>query len=72
MLTLKEWRAAALATRMNTGWFMSCENPAFMGMELISNYLLHAKGGKFYESEIYDDDRNRNQVLAFDKQFKVQ
>lgn len=46
--------------------------PAFMGMELISNYLLHAKGGKFYESEIYDDDRNRNQVLAFDKQFKVQ
>lgn len=43
-----------------------------MGMELISNYLFHAKGGKFYESEIYDDDRNRNQVLAFDKQFKVQ
>jgi len=41
--------------------------PAFMGMELIPGYLLHAKGGKFHESDIYDDARNRNEVLEFDR-----
>ncbi|MCM1244246.1 MAG: N-acetyltransferase [Roseburia sp.] len=40
--------------------------PAFMGMELISGYLLCAKGGKYYESDIYDDNLNRNKVKNFD------
>ncbi|MCI8609580.1 MAG: N-acetyltransferase [Firmicutes bacterium] len=40
--------------------------PAFMGMELIPGYLSYAKGGKYYESDIYDDDLNRNKVKAFD------
>ncbi len=29
---------------------------AFMGMELISGYLSCARGGKYYESDIYDDN----------------
>lgn len=40
--------------------------PAFMGMELIPGYLSSAKGGKYYESDIYDDDLNRNKVKEFD------
>lgn len=40
--------------------------PAFMGMELISGYLSYAKGGKYYESDIYDDSLNRNKVKDFD------
>lgn len=40
--------------------------PAFMGMELIPGYLSCARGGKYYESDIYDDDRNRDKVRAFD------
>lgn len=40
--------------------------PAFMGMELVSGYLSNAKGGKYYESDIYDDDLNRNKVKAFE------
>ena len=43
-----------------------CNYPAFMGMELILGYLSNAKGGKYYESDIYDDERNRMQVKAFD------
>lgn len=40
--------------------------PAFMGMELIPDYLTAARGGRFYESTIYDDDLNREKVKAFD------
>lgn len=40
--------------------------PAFMGMELIPGYLTAARGGRFYESTIYDDDLNREKVKAFD------
>lgn len=41
--------------------------PAFMGMELIPGYLSRAKGGKYYESDIYDDALNRDEVKAFDE-----
>ena len=44
--------------------------PAFMGMELIPNYLSKACGGKFYESDIYNDELNRDTVKAFDKTFE--
>ena len=40
--------------------------PAFMGMELIPGNLTAARGGRFYESTIYDDDLNREKVKAFD------
>lgn len=43
--------------------------PAFMGMELIPGYLKEARGGKFYESDIYNDELNRETVRAFDEQF---
>lgn len=42
--------------------------PAFMGMELISGYLAEAEGGKYYESDIYDDARNAEQVKAYDEE----
>lgn len=41
--------------------------PAFMGMELIPNYLMNAKGGKYYESDIFNDELNREVVKEFDK-----
>lgn len=44
--------------------------PAFMGMELIAGYLSYARGGKYYESDIYDDNLNRNRVKDFDKSFE--
>lgn len=40
--------------------------PAFMGMELVPGYLSQAKGGKYYESDIYDDSLNLNKVKDFD------
>jgi len=43
-----------------------CNYPAFMGMELIPGYLSCAKGGKYYESDIYDDNLNRDKVKNFD------
>jgi predicted N-acetyltransferase YhbS len=43
--------------------------PAFMGMELIPNYLSAAFGGKYYESDIYNDDLNRDKVRAYDESF---
>lgn len=43
--------------------------PAFMGMELIPGYLKEARGGKFYESDIYNDELNRETVKAFEEQF---
>lgn len=45
--------------------------PAFMGMELIPGYLAEAKGGRYYESDIYNDELNREGVKTFDKQFGV-
>ncbi len=43
--------------------------PAFMGMELISGYLASAKGGRFFQSDIFNDEINRDKVKAFDKGF---
>lgn len=43
--------------------------PAFMGMELRPKYLANAYGGKYYESNIYNDNLNRETVKAFDKEF---
>ena len=42
---------------------------SFMGMELIPGYLSLAKGGRFYESDIYNDDLNRRSVKKFDAEF---
>lgn len=44
--------------------------PAFMGMELIPDYLKDAHGGRFFESDIYNDELNREKVKEFDKIFK--
>ena len=44
-------------------------SPAFFAMELIPGYLDTATGGKYYESDIYDDSLNRETVKAFDKAF---
>ena len=43
--------------------------PAFMGMELQVKYLAEAYGGKYYESDIYNDELNREAVKVFDKSF---
>lgn len=43
--------------------------PPFMGMELIPGYLAAARGGKYYEGDIFDDALNRETVKAFDKKF---
>ncbi len=43
--------------------------PAFMGMELISDYLKEAAGGRFFESDIYHDELNREAVKAYDENF---
>jgi len=46
--------------------------PSFMGMELKENYLASAKGGRFFESDIYDDALNREAVKEFDRRFRQQ
>jgi len=43
--------------------------PAFMGMELAPNYLADACGGKYYESDIYNDELKKDVVKSFDIQF---
>ncbi|WP_455718254.1 GNAT family N-acetyltransferase, partial [Anaerosporobacter sp.] len=43
--------------------------PAFMCMELIDGYLSSANGGKYIESDIYDDKHNKEAVIMFDKAF---
>lgn len=43
--------------------------PAFMAMELKENYLKQVSG-RFIEADIYNDDLNREQAKAFDKQFE--
>ena len=40
-----------------------------MAMELIPGYLRRAQGGRYWESDIYDDDLNRESVNEFDRQF---
>lgn len=44
--------------------------PAFMAMELKKGYLADVRGGKYYESDIYDDSKNGEAVKEFDKSFK--
>lgn len=44
-------------------------SPAFMAMELQRGYLSQARGGKYYESDIYDDEKNREAVKAYDERF---
>lgn len=43
--------------------------PAFMAMELQSKYLSNARGGKYYESDIYDDEKNSESVKEFNRIF---
>lgn len=43
--------------------------PSFMGMELIPGYLKEANGGRFFESDIYNDELNREKVKLFDERF---
>ncbi|MBE6759798.1 MAG: N-acetyltransferase [Ruminococcaceae bacterium] len=45
--------------------------PSFFAMELIPGFLSAAKGGRFYESDIYDDQLNRNAVKEFDRDFRA-
>ena len=42
--------------------------PSFMGMELIPGYLKEVKGGRYFESDIYNDELNRERVKVFDVQ----
>lgn len=44
--------------------------PAFMAMELMKGYLTDALGGRYYDSDIYDDSKNGEAVKEFDKSFK--
>lgn len=48
-----------------------CNYPAFMAMELQEGYLQPGYGGKYFESDIYDDSLNREAVKAFDIQFMM-
>ena len=43
--------------------------PSFMAMELKEGYLADARGSRYYESDIYDDSRNREAVKEFDLTF---
>lgn len=45
--------------------------PAFMAMELKERYLKDVRGRNYYESDIYNDELNRETVRAFDKVFTV-
>ena len=40
-----------------------------MMKRMIPGYLSVAKGGRFYESDIYNDDLNRETVKEFDAEF---
>lgn len=44
--------------------------PSFMGMELMPGYLEKVRGGRFYESDIYNDELNREAVKEFDEKFE--
>lgn len=43
--------------------------PSFMAMELKEGYLQNVRGGKFFESDIYNDELNREAVINFDRNF---
>lgn len=43
--------------------------PAFMAMELKDGYLSDFCGGQYFESDIYNDELNRETVNAFDIEF---
>ena len=43
--------------------------PAFMAMELKEGYLKDICGGKYFESDIYNDELNRDIVSMFDSAF---
>lgn len=43
--------------------------PAFMAMELKRGYLKNVCGGRFFESDIYNDELNRRAVVEFDRDF---
>lgn len=43
--------------------------PAFMAMELKDGYLENACGGRFVESDLYNDKLNRETVIEFDRNF---
>ncbi len=43
--------------------------PAFMAMELKEGYLKDIRGGKYFESDIYNDKLNLEAVRAFDREF---
>lgn len=43
--------------------------PAFMAMELKEGYLKNVCGGRFFESDIYNDELNREAVIEFDRDF---
>lgn len=40
-----------------------------MAMELKEGYLNDIRGGKYFESDIYNDELNREKVRAFDRVF---
>lgn len=43
--------------------------PSFMAMELKEGYLKSVCGGRSWESDIYNDELNREAVIKFDKEF---
>ena len=43
--------------------------PSFMAMELKEGYLKAVRGGRYFESDIYNDELNREAVRAFDGEF---
>ena len=43
--------------------------PSFMAMELKEGYLKEVRGGRYFESDIYNDELNRETVRAFDRDF---
>ncbi|MDE6389322.1 MAG: N-acetyltransferase [Lachnospiraceae bacterium] len=45
--------------------------PAFMAMELKEGYMKGIRGGKYFESDIYNDELNRETVRAFDRNFMI-
>jgi predicted N-acetyltransferase YhbS len=44
--------------------------PAVMAMELTKGYLANMRGGKYFESDIFDDRKNGAAVKEFDKSFR--
>ncbi len=40
--------------------------PSFMAMELKEGYLKAVRGGRYFESDIYNDELNREALRAFD------